>query len=108
MQKKHLTKFNIHSWTSIKYFYNIHKNSHKLGTGDFLKLIKGIYKKPILYPMVKAEYLRPRIRNKTGMFILIIPIQPCPETPSQYIKARQINRRHTGWKGRNKTTHVCR
>ena len=53
IQKKHLIKFNIQSWTSIKYFYNIHKSSHKLGTGDFLKLIKGIYNTTCIIPSGK-------------------------------------------------------
>lgn len=53
IQEKHLIKFNIHSWASIKYFYNIHKNSHKLGTGDFLKLIKDIYKTTCIIPSGK-------------------------------------------------------
>ena len=51
----------------------------------------------LTYSMVKGGSLTFKIRNKTKVPTLIIPIQASIGSPSQSNKARKINKKHN-WK----------
>ena len=76
MQKKHLTKSNTHSSLKLS----------KLGIeGNFLNLLKSIYKKPTGHILnnEKLHAFLPKMRNKVRMSPLTTPVKHCTEREKQ-------------------------
>ena len=94
MQKKHLTKFNIHSWFKKK-----KKTSYKAGLeGTYLNIIKTIYDKPTTGILLSCEKLK-TFPLKSG------PRLECPLSPllfSVVFAGSQHTRSHP-WQGHEKT-----
>jgi hypothetical protein len=74
------------------------KALRKLGIeGMYLNIVKAIHNKPIANIILKEknETVSPKVKNKTRMFTLPIPIQHSPGIPSQSNKARRRNEKNT-------------
>ena len=50
--------------------------------------------------------LFPKIRNKTRMSSLTIPIQPHAESPGEWSETRMGREVYTNWGGRNETVFI--
>jgi hypothetical protein len=66
--------------------------------GMYLNIIKAIYDKPTANIILNGEKLKPfpsKIRNKTRVPTIPIPIQHSPGIPNQSNKVRRRNKRYT-------------
>ena len=104
MQRKPLTKFNIHLWFKKK------KPLQKAGIeGTYLNIIKAIYDKPTANIILNGETLK-------AFPLKSVTRQGCPLSPLLFNivlevlhnnQKRKINKRNPNWK-RSKTLTVCR
>ena len=99
MQRKPLTKFNIHLWFKKK------KTLQKAGIeGTYLNIIKAIYDKRTANIILNDEKLKafPKVRNKTRVPTLTTTIQHSFGSFGHSNWSRKRNKRNPNWK-RSKT-----
>ena len=102
MQRKPLTKFNIHLWEKKK---NLQK---AVIEGTYLNIIKAIYDKPTANIILNGENLKAFPLNKTRVPTFTTTIQHSFGSFGHSNQSRKRNKRNPNWKRRSKPLTVCR
>jgi hypothetical protein len=76
----------------------------------YLNIIKAIYDTPIAKIILNREKqtISPKVRTKTRVPTLSIPIQHSHRIPSKSNKIVRRNKRNKNRKGRSETNSICR